>query len=49
MALQIKRCPTCGSKKIKLVCKDITHTFKGQTYTARGRVLRMPRLRRASL
>lgn len=34
MALQIKSCPTCGSKRIKLVCKDITRTFKGQTYTA---------------
>jgi len=33
VALQIKSCPTCGSKKIKLVCKEITNTFKGQTYT----------------
>lgn len=33
MTFQITRCPTCDSRKIKLVCKDITHTFKGQTYT----------------
>jgi len=30
--LQIKTCPTCGSKRIKLVCRPVTRTFKGQTY-----------------
>ena len=31
--LEIKTCPTCGSKKIERVCKDLTREFKGQTYT----------------
>ena len=29
----IKTCPTCGSKKIKLVVNDIIRKFEGQTYT----------------
>jgi len=33
MTFQITRCPTCGSRNIKLVCKEITRTFKWQTYT----------------
>jgi YgiT-type zinc finger domain-containing protein len=31
--LQIKRCPTCGSKRIKQVVRDLTRKYKGQTYT----------------
>ena len=30
---QIKTCPTCGSKKIQRVVKDITRKYQGQTYT----------------
>jgi YgiT-type zinc finger domain-containing protein len=31
--LQISRCPTCGSDKIKRVVCDIDRKYKGQTYT----------------
>jgi YgiT-type zinc finger domain-containing protein len=31
--LQISRCPTCGSDKIKRVVRDIDRIYKGQTYT----------------
>ena len=31
--LQIKRCPTCGSEKIKRVVRDVTRKYKKQTYT----------------
>jgi len=30
--LQITRCPTCGSKRIRPVCRAVNRTFKGQTY-----------------
>lgn len=30
---QIKICPTCGSDQIKHVVRDVTRTYKGQTYT----------------
>ncbi|MCC7118656.1 MAG: type II toxin-antitoxin system MqsA family antitoxin [Anaerolineales bacterium] len=30
---QVKFCPTCGSDKIKRVVRDVTRTYKGQTYT----------------
>jgi len=29
----IKTCPTCGSDKIQWVLKDVTRTYKNQTYT----------------
>ena len=31
--LKITICPTCDSKKIKKVCRDLTETVNGQTYT----------------
>jgi YgiT-type zinc finger domain-containing protein len=27
-----KTCPTCGSKRIRLVRRDLTRTFRGQSY-----------------
>jgi YgiT-type zinc finger domain-containing protein len=30
---QIKMCPTCGSKKIRRVTRDVARIYKGQTYT----------------
>lgn len=30
---QIKRCPTCGSTKIKSVCKKLTRNYRGEEYT----------------
>lgn len=31
--LNIDICPTCGSDRIKLVRRDFTEEFRGQTYT----------------
>ncbi|RIK75203.1 hypothetical protein DCC62_13775 [candidate division KSB1 bacterium] len=31
--IKITSCPTCGSKKIKKVQKNLTRSFQGQTYT----------------
>ncbi|MCL4706488.1 YgiT-type zinc finger protein [bacterium] len=31
--IMITFCPTCGSKKIKKVRKNLTRSFQGQTYT----------------
>jgi len=33
MRLKITECPTCGSDKIALVCRELMETFDGQTYT----------------
>lgn len=33
MMLKITICPTCGSDKIKEVCRDLTRTVKDKTYT----------------
>lgn len=33
MKLEITVCPTCGSDKIAEVCRDVTKTVNGQTYT----------------
>lgn len=30
--LKITVCPTCGSEKIKHVCRDLARTVKGQDY-----------------
>jgi hypothetical protein len=30
--LKITTCPTCGSKKIKLVRRDLQRTVRGQSY-----------------
>ncbi len=30
---KITHCPTCGSAKIRRVCKTVTRTHAGQTYT----------------
>ncbi|MGC1377283.1 MAG: YgiT-type zinc finger protein [Anaerolineales bacterium] len=31
--LLIKTCPTCGSDQIRPVVRDVTRSYKGQTYT----------------
>ena len=31
--LQIKTCPTCGSDRIQRVVRDLTRTYRDQTYT----------------
>ncbi|NUM77415.1 YgiT-type zinc finger protein [candidate division KSB1 bacterium] len=31
--IKITTCPTCGSKKIKKVRKNLTRSFQGQIYT----------------
>ena len=31
--LQIKICPTCGSDRIRHVVRDLTRTYRDQTYT----------------
>ena len=31
--LQIKTCPTCGSDRIRHVVRDLTRTYRDQTYT----------------
>lgn len=31
--LNITTCPTCGSKCLKLVRRDFTEEYRGQTYT----------------
>lgn len=31
--IKITSCPTCGSKKIKKVQKNLMRSFQGQTYT----------------
>lgn len=31
--IKITSCPTCGSKKIKKVQKNLTRSFQGKTYT----------------
>jgi hypothetical protein len=31
--LVIITCPTCGNDKIRLVVKDVTRKYTGQTYT----------------
>ena len=31
--LLIKTCPTCGNDQIQLVVRDVTRSYKGQTYT----------------
>jgi YgiT-type zinc finger domain-containing protein len=31
--LQIKTCPTCGSDRIRRVVRDLTRTYRDQTYT----------------
>ena len=28
----IHTCPSCGSRRIKRVCKDVVRNFKGHTY-----------------
>lgn len=33
MKLEITVCPSCGSDKIAEVCRDVTKTVNGQTYT----------------
>lgn len=33
MMVTITFCPTCGSKNIVKVCRDVTGKFRGQTYT----------------
>jgi YgiT-type zinc finger domain-containing protein len=30
--LHIRTCPTCGSKRIRLVRRNMTRTFLGETY-----------------
>jgi len=30
--LKIHTCPTCGSKRIRLVRRGVTRTFRGRTY-----------------
>ena len=32
MKQNITHCPTCGSNQIKLVCRDWTGAYRGQTY-----------------
>jgi len=32
-ALKIQTCPTCGSRKIKKMRRNLTSSFAGQTYT----------------
>ena len=32
-ALRIAVCPSCGSTKIKKVCRDWSGQFRGQSYT----------------
>ena len=31
--MKITICPTCGSKKLKKVCRDWTDKYRGKTYT----------------
>ena len=31
--LQISSCPTCGSNKIHRMVRDVSRTYKGQTYS----------------
>ena len=31
--LKITKCPTCGSRKIKVVRRNVTRQFDGQQYT----------------
>lgn len=33
MKIRISECPTCGSKKIKLVTRSLKREIKGQKYT----------------
>jgi hypothetical protein len=33
--MEIKTCPTCGSRRIKQVTQDVACDFAGQSYTAR--------------
>ena len=37
--LVIKTCPTCGSKRIRRVKRDLTSRRGGETYVARGIVV----------
>ncbi len=30
--LNIRTCPTCGSKRIRLVCETVTRRWKGRVY-----------------
>ncbi|MGA2500214.1 MAG: YgiT-type zinc finger protein [Tepidisphaeraceae bacterium] len=30
--LDIRICPTCGSKRIRVVCRSVTRNFKGRSY-----------------
>ena len=30
--VQITRCPTCGSRKIRKVCRTVSRTFRGRPY-----------------
>ncbi|MBI5762669.1 MAG: type II toxin-antitoxin system MqsA family antitoxin [Planctomycetes bacterium] len=32
--LQLNRCPTCGSAKIRRVCMDVKGEFRGKPYVA---------------
>ncbi|CAG0993567.1 hypothetical protein GPROT1_03222 [Gammaproteobacteria bacterium] len=32
-AILVKICPTCGSDRIRRVVRDITRSYRGQTYT----------------
>ena len=34
--VRISRCPTCGSRRIKLVRRDWQDSAAGETYTVRG-------------
>jgi YgiT-type zinc finger domain-containing protein len=31
--LEIRSCPTCGSRKIRRVRRGLTRTYRGRTYT----------------
>jgi len=32
--LKITRCPMCGSKRIRRVCRDVKGSYRGKPYTA---------------
>lgn len=34
--IDVRTCPTCGSKRIRRVCRPVTRTFKGRTYEVPG-------------